>query len=220
MRQLRLTIPGRLPVSRADLEPVLRLVLIPLVAAIVGLVVGLGYSVAQDTLYESRSQVVVSPASGFLDPSQSDSFAAISTTVQELALTQNVLADAVARLDAAGVRDRTTDWLREHLRLSISGDTPLLTIAGVAGSQAVASAIAKAETDALVKAINAASTTTATDTAATSGLRLQVFSKGEPRGKVQPETGRNALLGASAGLLIGCFALAQLLSRESRRRSA
>jgi hypothetical protein len=36
-------------------------------------------------------------------------------------------------------------------------------------------------------------------------------------GKLQPRTGRNVLLGASAGLLIGCFVLGQLLARERRR---
>jgi capsular polysaccharide biosynthesis protein len=228
---MRPTLPGRLPQSRADLGPLLRLALIPLVAAVIGIAGGLVYSLAQSTLYESRSQIVVSPASGFLDPSQSDSFAAISTTVQELALTQQVLADAAGRLDTAGVPDRTTDWLRRHLRLSISGDTPLLTIAGVDGSQKVATAISKAEAEALVKAITDASAPPVTpapttpaapgpSTTPATGLRLQVFSTGEPRGKVQPETGRNTLLGGSAGLIIGCFVLAQLLSRESRRRSA
>jgi capsular polysaccharide biosynthesis protein len=209
---MRLTTPERLQLSRADLEPVLRLALIPLVAAVIGVACGLVYSLAQSTLYESRSQVVVSPASGFLDPSQADSFAAISTAVQELALTQHVLADAVGRLGKAGVEGRTTDWLRGRLRLSISGDTPLLTIAAVDGSQSVASAISKAETGALVNTINNVSTA--------DGLRLQVFSEGEARGKVQPETWRNVLLGASAGLIIGCFVLAQLLSRGYRRRSA
>jgi capsular polysaccharide biosynthesis protein len=159
--------------------------------------------------------------------------------VQELALTQKVLADAGGRLRDAGVRGGTTTWLRARLRLRISGDTPVITIAAVDGRQAVASAVAKAETDALVNAIDTASkdastktgtttktttptrTTTTTGTiAAASGIRLQVFSTGEPRGKVQPETGRNVLLGASAGLIVGCFVLAQLLSRESRRRSA
>ena len=229
---MRATLPGRLPQSRADLEPLLRLALIPLVAAIIGIAGGLVYSLAQSTLYESRSQLVVSPASGFLDPARSDAFPAISTTVQEVALTQQVLADAAGRLGRAGVPNHTTDWLRGHLRLSISGDTPLLTIAGVDGSQKIASAIATAEAEALVKAITDASATPATpatsgsqatpgaSNAAATGLRLQVFSKGEPRGKIQPETGRNVLLGGSAGLIVGCFVLAQLLSRESRRRSA
>jgi capsular polysaccharide biosynthesis protein len=232
---MRPTLPGRLPQSRADLEPLLRLALIPLAAAIIGIAGGLVYSLAQSTLYESRSQLVVSPASGFLDPARSDSFPAISTTVQDVALTQQVLADAAGRLGQAGVPNRTTDWLRGHLRLSISGDTPLLTIAGVDGSQKVASAIATAEAEALVKAITDASATPATpatpattgspaasgaSNAVPTGLRLQVFSKGEPRGKVQPETGRNVLLGGSAGLIVGCFVLAQLLSREPRRRSA
>jgi capsular polysaccharide biosynthesis protein len=219
---MRTITPGRLPLSRAELEPLLRLALIPVVATIVGAVCGLAYSLAQSTLYESRSQVVVSPASGFVDPAHSDAFPAITTTVQELALTQSVLADAVGQLG----RGRTTDWLRGRLRLSISGDTPLLTIAGVSGNQGQATAISVAETNALVKAVNAASATNVTPTvpatpaAPASGLSLKVFSKGDPSGQVQPETGRNFLLGASAGLIIGCFGLAQLLSRESRRRSA
>jgi capsular polysaccharide biosynthesis protein len=209
---MRLITPGRPPLSRADLEPLVRLALIPLVAAILGAVCGLGYSLTQSTLYESRSQVVVSPASGFVDPAHADSFAAITTTVQDLALTQSVLADAVGHLGDG----HTTNWLRGRLRLSISGDTPVLTIAGVSGNQGEATTIAVAETDALVKAINTASTT---DGAAGSGLRMNIFSKGEPRGQVQPETSRNVLLGASAGLILGCFGLAQLLTRESRRRS-
>ena len=213
---MRLITPGRPPLSRADLEPLLRFALIPLVAAILGAACGLAYSLTQSTLYESRSQVVVSPASGFVDPAHADSFAAITTTVQDLALTQSVLADAVRHLG----HGHTTDWLRGRLRLSISGDTPLLTIAGVSGNQSEASTIAQTETDALVNAINAASATNATAIATASGLSLKIFSNGEPSGQVQPQTSRNALLGASAGLIIGCFGLAQLLSRDARRRSA
>jgi O-antigen/teichoic acid export membrane protein/capsular polysaccharide biosynthesis protein len=209
---------GRLALSRADLDAVLRLALIPIVAAVIGAIAGLLYSAGQSTLYESRSQVVVSPASGFLDPAHADSFAAISTTVQELALTQDVLADAVRRL---GPQGRTTGWLRGRVRLSIRGDTPLLTIAGVDDTRALARAISTAETDALVQAINAASTATGAvappAVAPPSGIILRVFSKGEQARKLQPETSRNTLLGASAGLIVGCFGAAQLLSRQTRR---
>ena len=115
-----------------------------------------------------------------------------------------------------------------RLRLSISGDTPLLTIDGVDGGQKVASEVSTAETNALVTAVNNASATPvpppatpgAPPAANTTGLDLKVFSLGEPRGQIQPETSRNVLLGASAGLIIGCFAVAQLLSRTARRRSA
>lgn len=236
--------PGRRSLSRADLEPVLRLALIPLVAALVGVVLALMYSLLQPTKYESRSQVVVSPASGFVDPARSDAFASITTTVQQLALTQSVLADAVRRLQLAGVKGSTTDELRGRIRLTINGDTPVLNVAAVDGSQDGASAISTAETDALVSAVTTASkalvttttTTTTTNrptgttggtsttttsasgnTAAPSGLHLDVFSQAEPLGKVQPRTGRNAVLGASAGFIIGCFVLARLLSRERRR---
>ena len=178
---------------------------------------GLLYSLSQSTLYEARSQVVVSPQSGFLDPSHADSFAAISTTVQELALTQSVLDDAASRLGALGSPGHTAGWLRARLRLSISGDTPLLTIAGVDRSQTVAQAVSTAETRALVDAINQASTTTGATKAPPSGISLRVFSEGEPRGKVQPVTSRNTLLGATAGLIIGCFVIAQLLARRPRR---
>jgi capsular polysaccharide biosynthesis protein len=234
---------GRLPLSRADLERVLRLALIPLVGALLGASFGIVYSLSQSTLYEARSQVVVSPASGFVDPAHTDAFARIASTVQQIALTQSVLTDAVNRLAGAGVRGKSTaDGLRARLRLSISGDTPLLTVAAVDGNQARASAMSAAETDALVHAVNSASkaavttsqtttttsrqtakTTTTTTTTASgrtagaSGLHLNVFSKGESRGKVQPSSSRNILLGTSAGLVIGCFILAQLLSRAPRR---
>lgn len=234
---MRPTITGRFPLKRPDLLAAARIAVIPLAAAILGAIVGLAYSSAQSTLYESRSQVVVSPASGFLDPARSDAFATIATTVQELALTQRVLDDASVRLRGAGGPDRSTSWLRARLRLSISGDTPILTIAGVDGSQKLAAAISKAETDALVKAINDASkltsaqtvatatgttakgagSTTRTVTATPDGIGLQVFSESEDRGKVQPSTSRNILLGASAGFIIACFGVAQLLSRRTRR---
>jgi capsular polysaccharide biosynthesis protein len=218
---MRITSTRNLSLSRADLEPLLRLVLIPVVCLLVGGICGLVYSLAQSTLYEARSQVVVSPATGFIDPAQSDAFPAISTTVQELALTRNVLQAALATMPKEQASE-SPSWLRSRLRLNISGDTPLLTIQGVDGSQSVATSIAKAEATALIKAINATATAavpanaTTPGTAAT-GVTLQAFSLGEPRGKVQPETGRNLLLGASAGLIIGCFVLAQLLSRRSRR---
>jgi capsular polysaccharide biosynthesis protein len=228
MQRLPPLIAERFSWSRADLEPVLRLALIPVVAAIVGAICGLAYSLSQSTLYESRSQVVVSPASGFLDPSNSDAFPAISTAVQELALTESVVSDAASRLPGPKA-EHTPDWLRARLRLSISGDTPVLTVDGVDGDQKVASQVSTAETNALVKAVNAASatpvtpappTTPATPAVRPNGLNLKVFSLGEPRGQIQPKTSRNVLLGASAGLIIGCFAVAQLLSRTARRRSA
>jgi capsular polysaccharide biosynthesis protein len=208
--------------ARADLESVWRWALLPIACLIVGGICGLAYSLAQSTLYASRSQVVVSPATGFLDPSQSDAFPAISTTVQELALTRSVLESALATLPGRKDATRTPSWLRARLRLNISGDTPLLTIEGVDADQAVASAVSKAEADALVAAINARATaavpaTQVTPATPASGVTLQVFSLGEPRGKIQPETSRNVLLGMSAGLIIGCFALAQLLTRRFRR---
>jgi hypothetical protein len=89
---------------------------IPLVSAILGLACGLAYSLAQSTLHESRSQVVGSLASGFVDPAPADAFPAISTTVQELALTQKVLTDAPERLRDAGVQARTADWLSRESR--------------------------------------------------------------------------------------------------------
>ncbi len=47
---MRLSHPGRLPQSRAQLEPLLRLAVIPLVWAILGLACALVYSLAQSTL--------------------------------------------------------------------------------------------------------------------------------------------------------------------------
>jgi len=233
---------GRRPLSRADLEPALRPALIPVVAVLLGLAIAIVYSLLQSTTYESRSQVVVSPASGFVDPARSDAFPSITTTVQQLALSESVLSDAVRRLQRAGVAGTTVDDLRGHLRLTINGDTPVLNVAAVDGNQAGASAMSTAETNALVLAVNQASkdvvTTTTTTTTTTrgatgatgptssasgrtavpSGLHLDVFSNAEPQGQVQPRTGRNLLLGASAGLIIGLFVLHQVLTRGSRRR--
>ncbi len=173
----------------------------------------------------------MSPATGFLDPADVNSFTAIWKTMQDIALTQRVLSDATARLGYAGLRGRTAEWLGARLRLA--GTTPLIAITGVAGSQETASAISKAETDALVNAIAATSnvavpapeprrltTTNAASTAAPTGIDLQVFSEGEPLGRAQTRTSRNVLVGISVGLVLGCLGVSQLLARESRRRPA
>jgi capsular polysaccharide biosynthesis protein len=217
--------------GREDLQPVARLALIPLVAAILGGAGGLAYSLTRPAPYESRSQVVVSPATGFLDPADVNSFTAISNTVQDLALTQRVLSDAAARLGDAGLRGRTPEWLGARLRLS--GTTPLITITATAGSQTSASAISKAETDALVNEIGATSNVTAptpeprrltptkaASTAAATGIVLQVFAEGEPLGRARARTSHNVLVGISVGLVLGCLGVSQLLARESRRRPA
>ena len=47
---MRLSHPGRLSQSRAQLEPLLRLAVIPLVSAIIGLACSRVYSLAQSTL--------------------------------------------------------------------------------------------------------------------------------------------------------------------------
>ena len=64
-------------VGREDLAAMLRLALIPIVAAVLGAACGFAYSLTRSAPYESRSEVVVSPASGFLNPADVNSFPAI-----------------------------------------------------------------------------------------------------------------------------------------------
>src|SRR4051794_7509326 len=182
-------------------------ILLVLTTIVLGALVGLIYSDDQPRLYEARSTIVVSPGTKFLDPQDADSFPRIATTVEEIALTQVVLQDAGKRLRARGFAVPSLDWLRDHLRLSISGDTPVLSLAAVAPDARLAGLISSAETEALTAAITAASANRPR------GLTLSVFSKGELRGKVQPKPVRNALLGGNAGLLVGCCLVAILLWR-------
>ena len=224
---------------RSAVVSVLRLSWIPALLASAGVVAALVYSFNQRVLYEARSEVVVSPGTKFLDPQIADAFPRIATTVQEIALTQVVLQDAERRLALRGVAVPSLDWLRDHLRLTISGDTPVLAIAGVAVDEQTASRISSAETEALAHAIAVASAAGATATVLTNpvpapvaravrggagaaatrprGLTLTIFSKGEYRGKIQPQPARNALLGGNAGLLLGCFLIAFLISRPRSR---
>ena len=195
-------------------QNVLRLLAIPIVLAVLGATLALSYSFAQSTLYEARSTVVVSPGTKFLDPQDADSFPRITTTVEEIALTQRVLQATAARLRQSGFVVPSLDWLRDHLRLSVSGDTPVLSIAGVAGDARLARLVSSAETDALTRAISAASANQPR------GLTLTVFSKGEDRGKIQPKPLRNVLLGVNAGLLIGCLLAWYLVSRSRTRPEA
>ena len=60
---------------------------------------------------------------------------------------------------ASGARESrsTADELRGRIRLNINGDTPVLNVAALDGSQDGASAMSTAETDALVSAVNTAS---------------------------------------------------------------
>jgi capsular polysaccharide biosynthesis protein len=222
---------------RSTFVSVLLLSWIPIVLAAAGVAGALAYSHRQPVLYEARSQVVVSPGTKFLDPQVADSFPAIATSVQEIALTQVVLQDAQRRLQAQGVRVPSIDWLRNRLRLTISGDTPVLSISGVSGRERLASQISAAEMDSLAHAITVASTgssapTVLTDPAAPTvtkgakgttsalrsrGLTLTIFSKGENLGKIQPKPKRNALLGGNAGLIAGCFLVALLVTRPRGR---
>ena len=188
-------------------DAALRLAAIPIALTLVGVVAAFTYSFIQPTLYEARSTVVVSPGTKFLDPQDADSFPRITTTVEEIALTQRVLQDTAARLQVRGFAVPSLDWLRDHLRLSVSGDTPVLAISGTAHDQRIARLISAAETEALTAAISAASANRPR------GLTLTVFSKGEDRGKIQPKPLRNMFLGGNAGLLVGCLLVALLISR-------
>jgi O-antigen/teichoic acid export membrane protein/capsular polysaccharide biosynthesis protein len=191
----------------SSLTQYLRLATIPIVIGIVGAVLGFVYSQTQATLYESQSQIVVSPTSAFLDPARADAFPAITVTVQQLALTERVV-DAAATTVGGGI---TGSDVRSSLRLSISGDTPVLTIGAVAGSQSRASQIAAAESDSLTKAVNSIRNP---------GLTLRVFSQSQTNGQVQPEPSRDALLGGSATFLLACFGVAYLISNRRNRSTS
>jgi capsular polysaccharide biosynthesis protein len=191
--------------DRWGTQQVVRIASIPLILAVIGLAFGLMYSLTQATLYESRSQVVVSPAGSFLDPAASSSFPAVTTSVQQLALSQLVTQDAARRMRAKGYKGTTADYVRKHLKLTISGETPILQVSGLTSTQVSAQVLSVAETNALTKAIAVASGPPPVTGPPNAGLSLEVFTRGENLGKVQPDPARNALLGALAGLLLGSF---------------
>ena len=179
---------------RPAVAATLGLGIVPLVTMIVGGVGGLTYSLSLSTPYEARSQVVVSPASGFLDPARVNSFPSIANSVARLAPTQRVLSDALVRLDRSGLRRHTMSWLTGRMRVHVNS-----------------ASTAAIPTGSTTTPTNTKTTTAAETVAPTGGIRLLAFSRGETD-RVTIGTTRNLMIGAIAGLLVGFLSVARLPS--------
>jgi capsular polysaccharide biosynthesis protein len=188
-------------------------------AIVVGILLGGAvaflFSLTQETLYASQSDIVVSPSTKFLDPTDSDAFPAWTTTVQALTLTRSVLADATGRLAQVGQGGLTPGQLNRRIRLSVLGDTPILELQARAATQERANATAAALTGAVETAIN---TPPPGSQSVPPGIVVRVFSRAVPQGKVQPRTTRNIVLGANAGLVIALLLAVALFPLERPRR--
>lgn len=172
-------------------------------ATAIGLALGLAYSASQPTLYEARSTLVISSTNGF-DPSNSRDLPAIAGTVAGLAETDAVLIDAGRAYAASGgaaANDRastaTIDWLREHVSARVPTDTSLIEIAARNATQAEAADLGLATANALIARLRTIAGRSP------NALRVEAFGVPAPRGQVSPKPVQNAVLGATAGLLLG-----------------
>jgi Mrp family chromosome partitioning ATPase len=172
-------------------------------ATAIGLALGLAYSATQPTLYEARSTLVISSATGF-DPSNSRDLPAIAGTVAGLAETDAVLVDAGKAYAASGgdaAKERastaTIDWLRGRVSARVPTDTSLIEIAARNDTQAEAADLGLATANALIARLRTISGQSA------NALRVEAFGVPASRGQVSPKPVQNAVLGATAGLLMG-----------------
>jgi capsular polysaccharide biosynthesis protein/Mrp family chromosome partitioning ATPase len=202
-----------------------------------GLVIGAIYSLIQPTLYESRSTLVLSPASGTLDPQNAQDLPALAQTVARLAVTDAVLVDARRRYVAsapAGERAErsataTLGWMESHVSASVVPQTSLVEVTGEDSDQQGASDLTRAVVASVREQVqNLAPPPAATDPATTgeptgteaAGLRIDPFGDPTRQGQVSPTPTRNLLLGGNVGLILGIIAVILLSDRGLRLRSS
>jgi capsular polysaccharide biosynthesis protein len=164
----------------------------------------------QPTEYRSTGTVVVSPASGFLDPSGISALPAITDTVVRLLDTTALLERTrSAYLSAATnarrplrVRETTElNWLRDHLRAGQVAESGLISVSGTASTAIDARDLTGAAVRSLVQTIQQSQ-----PRGSTTGIDARVFSAAESEGRVSPTPRRNSLIGLNAGLILGVVA--------------
>jgi Mrp family chromosome partitioning ATPase len=195
---------------------------IALVALIaVGIACGLLASRVQPVRYESIGTMVVSPASGFLDPAQSQQLAPLTTTIERLVGTPTVLGPTRQRFIHSAAKPalgrnragRDTNWIAKHLRVSQPTDSSVIEITGAAGTQLDARDLTRAAVAALSQVINDLSKNSKAN-----AITVHVFADADNKGKVSPIPSRNLLIGANLGLLLGIPAALGLGAMRRRLR--
>ncbi|MFE2378990.1 lipopolysaccharide biosynthesis protein [Streptomyces sp. NPDC059398] len=166
--------------------------------ALVGVAGGASYSALAAPQYAATSYVVAAPAKGS-DPATALGFAQaygrISTSTSTLAAAQR----------AAGVPART---LGRHVRTETSPESPMIGVTGTATRPGKAADIANAVAGAITTGGNGA--------AASTGVRLVLFSKAvAPSAAVSPSAPVSIAVGGCAGGLVGALVL---LVRPRRRQ--
>lgn len=169
-------------------RPLPRWVPLPLCLGL-GLAAGLGYGLTATPQYAATSYVIVVPSHG--DSATATGFAqAYGRVVTGSA----VLAGAQAATGLA-VAD-----LQPHVQAATSPDAPMISITGTGTRGATAADIANAVATSL--------TATGNRNAASTGVRLLVFSPASaPTSPASPSTPLSAAVGASAGALLGALFL-------------
>lgn len=163
----------------------------------VGLLGGLGYGLAATPQYAATSYVMVVP-----QHADSPTALGFAQAYGRVVTGDAVLAGARA---AAGA---PVDRLRGHVQSQTSPDAPMISVTGTASGGAAAARYANAVAQSL--------TATANRTAATTGVRLLVFSAASaPDAPSSPSVPLATAVGASAGGLLGALVL---LVRPAARR--
>jgi capsular polysaccharide biosynthesis protein len=188
---------------------------------ILGIVGGLLASRVQPTKYQSVGTVVLSPSSGFLDPSLAAQLGPLTTTVERLTGTPAVLdptrtayiqsANSPALGQARAQHD--TAWIVKHLKVQQPTDSSIIEVTGSAGTQRNAHDLTRAAVDSLAKTVNDLSKKNATN-----ALVMHVFSEADNQGKVSPTPSRNLLIGINLGILLGIPAALGLGAMRRRLR--
>jgi len=191
---------------------------------LLGLVLGAIYSLIQPTLYESKSTLVLSPASGTLDPQNAQDLPALAQTVARLAVTDAVLLDARRRYVASGPADEraarsdeaTLGWMEQNVSAAVVPQTSLVEVTGEAGDQQAASDLTRA----VVESVRDQVQNLAPARSDAAGLRIDPFGDPTRQGKVSPTPTRNLLLGGNVGLILGIIAAIVLSDRRLRLRNS
>jgi succinoglycan biosynthesis transport protein ExoP len=188
---------------------------------IVGVACGLLASRVQPVKYESVGTVVLSPSTGFLDPSLADQLGPLTTTVERLAGTPAVLRPArqawIQSADRPAIgrarAQHDTAWMVRHLKLQQPTDSSIIEITGSAGTQRDAHDLTSATVHSLATVVNGLSKNTKAE-----ALRMHVFSEADNQGKVSPTPSRNLLIGTNLGILLGIPAALALGAMRRRLR--
>ena len=198
------------------------------ISVVVGILLGVVATVMQSTVYRATGSVVVSPAQ-FLDPNSAAQLPTLTDTVQRLAGTTAILAPTASRyVDRAPdqvtrARRRevaTPDWVSRHIQVAQLGDSSIIEISGVGGSQRDAVDLTRATVTTLARVVNKLEGPARATGAgrANGGIAIKVFTLARERGQVSPTPARNLVLGLNLGLIVGIVAALVLGMRRNRLR--